>query len=77
MGVYYIEYRLYSVYNTLYIYVYMQVEQSYLKLRILLIAFNGEFVERTQVVIQAMISVRPEREFWPEPELDCYNLAGT
>ena len=22
-------------------------------------------------------SVRPEREFWPEPEPDCYNLAGT
>ena len=21
-------------------------------------------------------SVRPEREFWPLPELDCYNLAG-
>ena len=23
------------------------------------------------------IYIRPEREFWPEPEPDCYNLAGT
>ena len=27
------------------------------------------------VCLIIIISVRPEREFWPEP--DCYNLAGT